>query len=190
MKKQHSPIVTGLMVILLVFGTVLPLTTARAATNHTEFTENLLWCYQSQTRVQASAEDAIELYAAMSSDDKKVAEMRDAISRLGLPSANIATVPREWYVRTIRAAAATRDAEVLKRIYAACQLHNDQAMEYLYGEDPINMVRAARYIVACKPTSAGGGDTPGFCSELLAADKKDCNEHGCGYDITWPFDLH
>lgn len=179
------------MVILLVFGTVVPLTTASAATfNHTEFTENLRWCYQTQTRVQMSTEDAIELYAAVSSDDKKVAEMRDAMSHLGLPSANVATVPREWYVRSIRAAAATRDAEVLKRIYTACQLHNDTAMDYLYGEDPINMVRAARYIVACKPTTADGGDTPGFCSELLAADQKDCNQHGCGYDLTWPFDLY
>lgn len=187
MKKLSSVLAIVLAVILALGG---PTTSFAGSRNdHTQFTANLEWCYQTQTRVEVSASDAVELYAAVTGDAESAARMRDLISYLPIPAANAATVPREWYVRVIRAAAATRDAEALKRIYRACQQHNETAIEYLEGESPINMVRAARYIVACKGTSPGGS-APDFCSQLLAADQQDCNEHGCGYDIAWPLDLY
>jgi len=131
-----------------------------ARTDQIQLTVNMIWCYQSQTRVEreVSLSDVASVAANVSGDPtvvavSSIANMFDV--RLG--SANVVSVPRSWYIDSIRAAAAARSAGVLRQIYAACQAHNQRAMEYLEEADDSQVIMAARHAVACYPATPGGG---------------------------------
>ncbi len=159
--------------------------------NHALFAEKLEWCYRHQTNLYANVDDTVIAYTRRNGTQFEPW----SFNKLNRPI-TVATpvgLYHMWYVLAIHGATAIGDAKSLRGIYRACQAKDLRAIQYLESESDADLIRAARYIVACKPTDSNPRNLSieaRFCTTFLETDAKICtvdgNSHSCSLDMMWP----